>query len=118
MAWSRSDREMMPLTTSSLSTRTSRWTWDGSKILHFSDDLMTEPSPAEKNIYLSFDDAVDDGFQRFVGIALDHSLNKTYAPANDLLHSHVQIVVSLLGCNILPRSKHRRLSVRAAVSKR
>lgn len=28
MACSRSDRETMPFTTSALSTRTSRWTWD------------------------------------------------------------------------------------------
>ncbi len=51
-----------------------------------------------KIIYLSFDYTVYDGFQGFIGIALDHPLNKTRAPVDGLLHGHVQIVVGLLGC--------------------
>lgn len=66
-------------------------------------------------IYLSLDDAVYDGFQGFIGIALDHPLDKARAPANGLLHGHVQVVVGLLGCQVLPWGKRRHLSVRATV---
>lgn len=106
MACSRSDREMMPLTTSALSTRTSRWTWDkpesDKERMLTSYSLMlkktkTFSNSSEEHIYLSFDNTVYDGFQGFIRVALDNPFHITHAPASGLLHGHVQIVVSLLG---------------------
>lgn len=52
-------------------------------------------------LYLSFDDALNDGVQGFVRVALDHPLDETRAPAGGLLHGHVQVVVGLLGSEVL-----------------
>lgn len=74
---------------------------------------MNVPSRGSLNLpdayppYLSFDDAVDDGIQGFVGVARDHALGETRAPAGGLLHGHVQVVVGLLGGQVLRRSGRR-----------
>lgn len=63
--------------------------------------------PGAYRLYLSFDDAVYDGIQGFVRVALDHALDETHAPAGGLLHGHVQVVVGLLGGEVLRRSGRR-----------
>lgn len=115
---SRSDREMMPLTTSPLSTRTSRWTWgvggEGNTGLRVSHETArntvrwTPPPTGEggsEDVYLCLDNAVDDGVQGLVGVALDHALHVTRASADGLLHAHVQVVVRLLSCQVLPQEE-------------
>lgn len=54
-------------------------------------------------LYLSFDDALYDGVQGFVGVALDHTLGEARASAGGLLHGHVEVVVGLLGGEVLWR---------------
>ena len=58
-----------------------------------------------EDVYLCLDNAVDDGVQGLVGVALDHALHVTRASADGLLHAHVQVVVRLLSCQVLPQEE-------------
>lgn len=52
----------------------------------------------EESTHLCVDYPVYDGFQGFIGVALDYSLHETRAPVHGVPHGHVQVVVTLLGC--------------------
>lgn len=61
---------------------------------------------AEWDTNLSLNYAINDGLQGLVGETLDDALNETAAPLDGLLHGHVQVVVCLLGSQILsPRRR-------------
>jgi hypothetical protein len=48
--------------------------------------------------YLSLSDAVYDGLQGLVGVTLEDPLHRAGPACQCLLHAHVQVVVTLLGC--------------------
>lgn len=110
MACSRSEREMMPLTTSALSTRTRRWTCNEQGNYRQRQGWASHctgrrggtqdkrvASFFKTHAHLGFDDSLNDGVQGFIGIAPDYSLNEAHACANGLLHGHVQVVICPLG---------------------
>lgn len=59
--------------------------------------------------YLGFCDAVDDGLQRFVTVTFEDSLDTAGSGGESLPHRHAQVVVVLLGCEVLDHSNRKRI---------
>lgn len=116
MACSRSEREMMPLTTSALSTRTRRWTCNeqgnnklrqgGASHCSYYTLLYVHVVSIFECTHLSFDNSLNDGVHGFIEKARDDSLNESHASANGLLHGYVQVVICPLGGQILTWRKN------------
>lgn len=57
--------------------------------------------------YLSLSDAVNDGLQRFMRVTLQHPLHAAGSGRDGLPHRHVQVVVVLLGRQVLQETKKK-----------
>lgn len=74
--------------------------------------MLTWRGGARGGAYLRLGDAVDDGLQRLVAVTLKDSLHAAGPGRQRLSHRHVELVVVLLGRQVLEQEhKRRRQSV-------
>ena len=102
-----SDRDMTPMTRSSLSTTTNRWTCSAeskpvsSEMKRSNSEMKRKTKDVWKGHYLGTDDLLHDGEERIVQVALLDALEPRVAVLVGLPQRNVQVVVRLFCRQVL-----------------